>query len=128
MQSDLWDIRPWGRFTVIYEDEGVKVKRLLVNPGGRTSLQSHMYRRESWTIISGTGLLTIQGLEVSGIRGQLFNVPLGSVHRITNVGKDVLEIVEVQTGVCDEDDIERYEDDYDRDVIDRARSKPRALP
>lgn len=103
--------RPWGYFQVLYEDEYCKVKRLVVYPGQRTSLQRHWHRTENWVVVQGT----IQP-EIDEHGNRVFPwIPPYTWHRIANVGKDDLVIVEVQTGsYFGEDDIERKEDDYDR--------------
>lgn len=108
--------RPWGSFLVLHSGEKYVVKQICVSPGHRLSLQSHAHRSESWTIVSGSALVTLGDVElVHGALGQVF-VPCGVKHRIKNTsGNEDLVIVEVQLGdVLDEDDIVRYEDDYQR--------------
>lgn len=121
---DEANVRPWGSFINLYEGHRHKVKRLIITPGCQTSLQSHRYRREVWTITAGAALLAIDGKHYSGLEGQTFHVNFGAVHRITNPGLSDLEIIEVQIGPhCIEDDIERYEDDYGRDVVELTQKR-----
>lgn len=109
MQAD----RPWGTFEVLAEGDGYKVKRLIVNPGQRLSLQRHMHRRELWTIARGVGELPGETSPVHA--GDVVAVPTGTIHRLSNPGKIPLEIIEVQLGsYLEEDDVERLEDDYGR--------------
>lgn len=106
--------RPWGTYTVLHRGVGFQVKLLVVQPYSRLSLQSHAKRRECWTISKGSGLFTVGKSEIRGQVGGMIHVPLGMKHRIRNDTGSLLEIVEVQIGDPDEDDIVRYEDDYGR--------------
>lgn len=107
--------RPWGYYLVLFVDEGYKVKRFLVRPGQRLSLQRHKKRAEHWHIVQGEALVTCGDREISVTAGGNVSIPLGAIHRVRNVGKDDLVIIEVQTGdYVGEDDIERIEDDYNR--------------
>jgi mannose-6-phosphate isomerase len=109
------EARPWGRFEVLDEGQGFKVKRITVNPGGRLSLQSHKHRAEHWTIVSGTATVTV-GRAVSRMtRAQSIDIPLGKKHRLENLHEGLVEIIEVQFGdYLGEDDIIRYDDIYQR--------------
>jgi mannose-6-phosphate isomerase-like protein (cupin superfamily) len=93
-----------------------QVKRIAVKPGGTLSLQSHMHRAEHWIVVSGTARVTI-GDEVRLVsENQSVYVPLGMKHRLENLGKVPMVLIEVQTGAyLAEDDITRYEDVYARD-------------
>lgn len=107
--------RPWGWFEILYEERGMKIKRILVKPGERLSLQSHNQRRENWTFLQGKGLFTLDESRIEVTPHQSVYIPLKSRHRIENIGKEDLLFVEVQTGdYLGEDDIVRYEDDYKR--------------
>lgn len=107
--------RPWGYYEVLMEDAEHKVKRIVVYPGARLSLQRHRHRDEHWLIVSGEALLTLNTDEIVLGKGQSIDIPRGAVHRVLNTGKTDLVIVEVQTGdYFDESDIERLEDDYGR--------------
>lgn len=108
--------RPWGNFTVLEESQdGFKIKRIEVAPGGRLSLQSHGQRSEHWVVVSGTATVTT-GSEVTTVgRNQSTYIPMGIKHRLENRGTEPLHIVEVQVGdYLGEDDIQRYDDHYGR--------------
>ncbi len=107
--------RPWGSFQTVDEGARFKVKRIVVKPGARLSLQRHRKRAEHWVVVSGTARVTI-GNDVHELReNESIYVPLGADHRLENSGKEPLEIIEVQTGsYLGEDDIIRIEDDYRR--------------
>ena len=94
-----------------------KVKRMVVHPGHRLSYQRHAHRAEHWFVVSGAGVVTLDGTEVAVTTGTAVDVPRGSAHRITNTGDVDLVFVEVQHGDSfAEEDIERLEDDYGRSV------------
>lgn len=107
--------RPWGSFTNVALGPGFQIKRLLVKPGGRLSLQSHRRRAEHWVAVRGRPRVTC-GDEVLELEegGHVF-IPKGARHRIENPTEEAVEIVEVQLGdYLGEDDIVRYEDVYGR--------------
>jgi mannose-6-phosphate isomerase len=107
--------RPWGSFHVLDEKPGFKVKRLVAIEGGRLSLQSHKHRSEHWTVVSGTATVTVGETVMTMTRGQSIDIPLGAKHRLENLHKGDVEIIEVQFGdYLGEDDIVRYEDVYNR--------------
>ena len=107
--------RPWGHYIKLLQESGVWVKRVEVNPGARLSLQKHNHRSEKWNIVSGQGLVTLDGKEIPVKAGSVIDVPLGAVHRIANNGKEKLVFIEVACGEhLSEDDIVRIQDDYDR--------------
>lgn len=109
------EIRPWGQFTNIYDQAHSKVKTIHVNPGHRLSLQSHMKRAETWVVIRGLASVQINDDFFSLSVGESIQIPVGVKHRLQNTGSELLEIIEVQTGTYfGEDDIIRYEDDYQR--------------
>ena len=108
------DNRPWGSWQEYLNEPGYRVKRLVVLPGKRLSLQSHALRSEVWVVVAGTGEVTIGGEVHLCCPGTVFEVPVNVKHRIASAPDDVLVIVETQLGVCREDDIVRYEDDYGR--------------
>jgi len=108
--------RPWGNYTVLEEDrDGFKIKRIEVAPGARLSLQSHRLRSEHWVVVSGTATVT-NGEEVITVqKNQSTYIPIGTKHRLENLGNKPLHIVEIQVGdYLGEDDIQRYEDHYGR--------------
>ena len=109
------DLRPWGYYTVLADEEDHKVKRIVVYPGQRLSLQKHQQRAEHWFVLSGEGIVTLDGERLNKKSGESVEIPRGSVHRIENQGTADLSFIEVQTGeYFGEDDIERMEDDYGR--------------
>ncbi|MBO6576752.1 MAG: phosphomannose isomerase type II C-terminal cupin domain [Rhodothermales bacterium] len=109
------DDRPWGRWEEYLNEPGYRVKRIIVHPGQRLSLQKHHKRSEHWAIAIGTGLFTLDDSVTRVNPGDALFIPLGGVHRIQNDGDENLIIIETQLGVCDEDDIVRLEDDYGRE-------------
>ena len=112
--------RPWGNYYVLEDYPDFKVKRLVVKPGARLSLQSHNHRAEHWTVVAGIGTLEVHiGPEAEWIKeykpNQYCHIPKKAKHRITNNGTEDLVIIEVQCGdYTGEDDIIRYQDDYGR--------------
>ena len=107
--------RPWGYFTILSEMPDHKVKRIVVYPGKRLSLQRHAYREEHWFVIAGRGIVTINGIDVQVVDGKSIDIPRRGIHRISNVDGSDLVFIEIQTGdYFGEDDIERIEDDYGR--------------
>ncbi len=106
--------RPWGRYEVILEDSGYKVKRITVEPGGKLSLQSHEHRSEHW-VVTGTAKITINDTVQSLEAGKSAYISIGSKHRLENETNELMALVEVQLGqYLGEDDIKRYEDIYGR--------------
>jgi len=111
------ETRPWGEFSIIYEDLTCKIKRITVKPGMRLSLQSHEKRDELWKHISGEGVVTFNSVEIEFAAKPVhtFNIQRGVLHRVKNTGKDDLVFIEIQTGdYFGEDDIMRFQDDYGR--------------
>ena len=107
--------RPWGCYTVLEENTGYKIKRITVKPGKRLSLQRHYHRSEHWVVVKGTARVIVDGREVLLRSGESTFVPAGAIHRIENPGKVPLEVIEIQIGeYLEEDDIERFEDDFGR--------------
>jgi mannose-6-phosphate isomerase-like protein (cupin superfamily) len=107
--------RPWGNYTVIHADDKCQVKKLVVHPGKRLSLQSHKFRAEHWFVVSGQGTAHLDGKEIEVGPGNSVDVPIGSKHRITCTDSNPLVFIEVQTGSSfAEEDIVRFEDDFNR--------------
>ena len=107
--------RPWGWFETVSEQVGNKVKRIRVYPGQQISLQKHHRRSEHWVVVLGTALVTVGGQRSALAVGQHIDIPLGEVHRLANLTRGPVEIIEVQLGdYLGEDDIERLQDDYGR--------------
>ena len=121
MAEHLRVFRPWGSYQSIDLGDRFQVKRIVVKPGGRLSLQKHFHRAEHWVVVRGTALVTIGDRQKILRENESTYIPLGEVHRLENPGKIPLEIIEVQSGsYLGEDDIVRLEDIYNRDVIERA--------
>jgi mannose-1-phosphate guanylyltransferase/mannose-6-phosphate isomerase len=107
--------RPWGYYHSLDNGNRYQVKRIMVKPGGRLSLQLHHHRSEHWVIVRGTARVTV-GNDIKIVHeNESIYIPIGSPHRLENPGKIELELIEVQTGsYLGEDDIVRIEDDYRR--------------
>jgi mannose-1-phosphate guanylyltransferase/mannose-6-phosphate isomerase len=107
--------RPWGSYQSLDRGDRYQVKRIVVKPGGRLSLQLHHHRAEHWVVVRGTARIVV-GQETRNIHeNESVYIPIGSQHRLENPGKIDLELIEVQTGsYLGEDDIVRIEDDYRR--------------
>jgi mannose-1-phosphate guanylyltransferase/mannose-6-phosphate isomerase len=107
--------RPWGSYQNLDRGERFLVKRIVVEPGRKLSLQRHSHRAEHWVVVRGIARVTIENKVRDLKENESAFVPIGAVHRLENPGTEVLELIEVQTGVhLSEDDIERLEDDYSR--------------
>jgi mannose-1-phosphate guanylyltransferase len=111
----LTGYRPWGTYTVLEETEGYKIKRIVVKPGKRLSLQKHFHRNEHWIVVSGTATVTV-GDEVKLVRpNESTYIKMGEIHRLENEGKIPVVLIEAQVGeYTGEDDIVRIEDDFER--------------
>ena len=108
-------VRPWGSFIVLFSDQNCQVKKLDVSPGQRLSLQSHKLRHEHWFVVKGAGKAQVDDAEIILHPGDSVDIPVGTKHRISNDSDDLLVFIEVQTGVSfDEEDIQRFEDDFGR--------------
>jgi len=107
--------RPWGTYRSIHAGNRVQVKHIMVQPGGKLSLQKHHHRAEHWVVVQGTAKVTRDNEEVIIYEDQSTYIPLGTVHRLENPGKIALHLIEVQSGsYLGEDDIVRFEDTYGR--------------
>ena len=112
--------RPWGSYTELERGDRFRIKRITVKPGEALSLQRHYHRSEHWVVVKGTALVVLEGdngelQEKYVYENESIFVPKTRKHRIINPGKIPLEIIEVQVGeYVEEDDIERFEDKYDR--------------
>ncbi len=114
--------RPWGSYEILTEfpvnEPGfsdVCVKKMTVKPGHKPSYQSHQHRNEHWFIVQGQGTVVLNGIEIPVKAGSVADIKIGDKHRIVNTSatQDLI-FIEIQTGHYDEEDIERYEDDYGR--------------
>jgi mannose-1-phosphate guanylyltransferase/mannose-6-phosphate isomerase len=107
--------RPWGFYDSIDHGERFQVKRIVVTPGAKLSLQMHHHRAEHWVVVRGTALVTRGEEQFLLSENESTYIPLGTRHRLENPGKVPLEIIEVQSGTyLGEDDIVRFNDTYGR--------------
>lgn len=107
--------RPWGHYDSVDSGEHFQVKRIVVKPGGRLSMQMHHHRAEHWIVVSGVALVTRGDDVMTLVANQSTYIPLGVKHRLENPGTVDLELIEVQSGTyLGEDDIVRFDDIYGR--------------
>lgn len=107
--------RPWGWYQTMDLGDRFRVKRIVVKPGAKLSLQKHHHRAEHWVVVRGTAEVTIGAEKRILHENESVYIPLGEIHRLANPGRIPVEIVEVQTGsYLEEDDIERIEDEFGR--------------
>ena len=110
------NVRPWGMYEILHEDENCKVKKISVNPKGKLSYQYHKSRNEVWTITEGTGIFTLDGINTICVPGDTLVIPRLAKHMIENLSNSVLSFIEVQRGsYFGEDDIVRISDEYGRE-------------
>lgn len=115
--SSLLEHRPWGSFETLSLEDNCHVKKIIVKPGASLSLQSHKFRSEHWIVVAGTAKVQVDLETLQLLPGESIYIPLGSKHRLSNPGSVPTEIIEVQTGTYfGEDDIQRYEDIYHRQL------------
>jgi len=108
-------LRPWGSYSILSEGAGYLIKTITVLPGRRLSMQRHFHRNEHWVIASGTAEIIRGDDRFFLSENESTFIPRTTLHRLMNPGKASLEIIEVQTGTyLNEDDIERFEDDFGR--------------
>lgn len=111
----LTGFRPWGTYTVLEDSDGYKIKRIVVEPHKRLSLQKHKYRNEHWVVVSGAATVTINDKTFALNQNESTYIKAGDKHRLANNTDNKLVIIEVQAGsYTGEDDIIRLEDDYER--------------
>ena len=119
-ESDLHHIhltahRPWGTYTILEENHKYKIKRIVVKPGKRLSLQKHFHRSEHWIVVEGTALVTVGETETLVRPNESTYIQMGVSHRLENPGKVDVVLIEAQVGeYLGEDDILRIEDDFKR--------------
>jgi len=117
------DHRPWGYFVVLSNELEHKVKRIVVYPKKRLSMQRHRYRSEHWYIIYGEAVVILNDKKIYLKAGESIDIPQEAVHRIENIGISNMAFIEIQRGeYFGEDDIERLEDDYGRELGGKAIS------
>ena len=103
--------KPWGSYKVVFERNDFKVKYICIDKGHRISLQKHNKRSETWVVVKGHPVVDKGKTKLVLEPEQSIYIPVGEVHRVEAHTDDV-RIIEVQHGICDEEDIERLEDDY----------------
>ena len=108
-------LKPWGSYQVLEESQKYTIKRIIVNPGGKLSLQSHQHRSEHWIIVLGIAEVTINDdIKLLNSNENIF-IPCKAKHRLANYQSEDLVVIEVWYGDnLNEDDIVRHEDIYDR--------------
>jgi mannose-1-phosphate guanylyltransferase/mannose-6-phosphate isomerase len=107
--------RPWGSYTILQQGPRYKIKHVVVSPGEKLSLQKHSHRSEHWVVVKGTAKIVIGNEEIFVHENESAYVPQSTLHRLENEGEIPVEIIEVQNGeYLEEDDIERFSDDYGR--------------
>jgi mannose-1-phosphate guanylyltransferase len=107
--------RPWGTYTVLEVNSAYKIKKIVVKPGKRLSLQKHLHRSEHWVVVAGTAAVQVGSEEKIVRKNESIYIPIGEIHRLSNGGKIDLAIIETQVGdYLGEDDIIRVEDDFKR--------------
>jgi len=118
--------RPWGTYTVLEENRNTKIKRIVVYPGAKLSLQMHHHRSEHWIVVHGTAKIVNGDQTIILEENQSTYVPKATRHRLENPGRIPLHIIEVQNGpYLEEDDIVRFDDDFGR-IKKEAPKKPRS--
>ena len=109
------EYRPWGNFHIIAKGQGYQIKEMNINPGKKQSLQRHKNRSEYWQVIDGLGMVYLEDSKFKLEKMIIYYIPQKDLHRLENIGNNLLKIVEIQIGEkISEDDIERIEDDYGR--------------
>lgn len=107
--------RPWGTYTVLEDSPNYKIKRIVVKPKKRLSLQKHFHRNEHWIVVSGTAVVKVGDKEMTLRANESTYIHAGELHRLENQGNIDLVLIEVQVGeYLGEDDIVRIEDDFER--------------
>ena len=107
--------RPWGTYTILEDNPKYKIKRIVVEPGKRLSLQKHFHRNEHWIVVSGTATVTVEDKTFMLRANESTYIKMGDIHRLSNEGKIPVVMIEAQIGAyLGEDDIVRIEDDFQR--------------
>lgn len=112
----MFELRPWGKYQVLYVDDKCKVKKITISPNQRLSYQYHSKRQERWVVTQGILTIILNGEKIIKYPGEGIFIPLGAKHRAWNETDEIVEFIEIQTGTYfGEDDIVRIQDDYNRD-------------
>lgn len=120
-QEHLRVSRPWGYFEILAEGPSFKVKRLMVKPGAKLSLQKHQQRAEHWVVVAGRAEVINNKATIHLGVNQSTYIPKNTLHRLSNNGSDPLYVIEVQSGdYLGEDDIQRFDDIYAREQMELA--------
>jgi mannose-1-phosphate guanylyltransferase / mannose-6-phosphate isomerase len=107
--------RPWGSYTVLEKGDRYKIKRVVLKPKAKLSLQLHRKRSEHWVVVAGVARVTREGETYLAYTNESTYIPVNTKHRLENPEEVPLQIIEVQNGeYLEEDDIERFADDYGR--------------
>ena len=107
--------KPWGSFQILDEGKKYTIKKIIVNPGGQLSLQSHQHRSEHWLIAEGNAEIIINENTYNLKENDNIFIPIGAKHRLANWDKKKLIVIEMWFGnILNENDIKRYEDIYKR--------------
>jgi len=115
IERHIFEQRPWGDFRILRAESGYKAKLITVLPGAQLSYQSHELRSEHWVVVEGIAEVILEDVSHILNRGNYIFIPAKHKHRLKNIGKSVLKVVEVQIGdYLGEDDIKRYQDNYGR--------------
>jgi len=110
--------RPWGTYSVLEDKSGYKIKKIMVKPGKRLSLQKHFHRNEHWIVVSGTATVQVEDKTYIVRENESTYIKAGEIHRLENQGKIPIVLIEAQVGsYTGEDDIVRIEDDYKRENV-----------
>ncbi len=113
LESHTLAHRPWGTYETLIDENGYKIKRIVVKPGKRLSLQKHFHRNEHWIVVSGTATVTVGNKTYLVRPNESTYIKMGEIHRLANEGKIPVILIEAQVGeYTKEDDIVRIEDDY----------------
>jgi len=108
--------RPWGTYSVLEDKPGYKIKKIMVKPGKRLSLQKHFHRNEHWIVVSGTATVSVEDKTYIVRENESTYIKAGEIHRLENQGKIPIVLIEAQVGsYTGEDDIVRIEDDFKRE-------------
>ena len=107
--------KPWGHFEILKSGKKFLVKKLFIKPGGMLSLQTHKHRSEHWIVAQGEVEVTLDKKTINLVENENIYIPKGALHRIANKSANDLIIIEMWYGeILDENDIKRYDDNYNR--------------
>jgi mannose-6-phosphate isomerase-like protein (cupin superfamily) len=109
------ELKPWGSYTNLLDEEYTKVKKIVIKPGESPSYQYHFKRSEVWIIVKGNAEVKVNDVLTKNTVGDIIIIPVEAAHQVTNIGEEDLIFIEVQLGYYfGEDDIVRLEDKYGR--------------